>query len=77
MIFFIFHVVHPKLQVVQQGQILQAIQDRRETFAQRHLHMQAAISLPQEREDLVFLLQPRGFLLYAFFQYRITLGEFI
>jgi hypothetical protein len=32
MVFFVFHVVDPQLQVVQQGQILQAVQHRREAF---------------------------------------------
>ena len=33
MVIFVFHVVDPQLKVVKQGQILQAVQHRREAFA--------------------------------------------
>ena len=72
MIFLIFNVVNPKLKIAEQSQILQAVQYRRETFAKRDLHMQATVCLPEEREDLVFLLKPGGFLLDALFQYRVA-----
>ena len=77
MIVFIFQVINPKFNIMQQGQILQAVQYRREAFAQRYLRVQAAVGLPQEREDLVFVLQARCFLLYPLFQHRVTFGQFL
>ena len=76
MIVFIFQVVNPELNIMQQGQILQTIQYRREAFAQRHLRVQAAVSLPQKRKNLIFVLQPRRFLLYSLFQHSVTFGQF-
>lgn len=73
MVFLIFNVVNPKLKIAEQSQVLQAVQYWRETFAKRYLHMQATVRLPEEREDLVFLLKPGGFLLDALFQYRVAL----
>ena len=37
--------------------------------------MQTAVGLPQEGEDLVFLLQARGFFLHPAFQHRIALRQ--
>ena len=76
MIIFIFQIIDPQFNIMQQGQILQSVQYRREAFAQRHLRVQAAVGLPQEREDLIFVLQTRRFLLYPLFQHRVTFGQF-
>ena len=75
MVIFVFHVVDAQLKVVKEGQILQAVQHRRETLAERHLHVQTTVGLPQEGEDLVFLLQSGRFFLNALFQHRVALGE--
>ena len=61
---------------MQQGQILQTVQYRREAFAQRHLRVQAAVGLPQKRKDLIFVLQSRRFFLHPLFQHGITFGQF-
>ncbi|KWZ96996.1 nitrate reductase molybdenum cofactor assembly chaperone [Citrobacter koseri] len=51
MIIFIFQVINPQFNIVQQRQVLQAVQHRGEALAQRHLGMQAAVGLPQECEQ--------------------------
>jgi len=48
MIIFIFQVINPQFNIVQQRQVLQAVQHRGEALTQRHLGMQAAVGLPQE-----------------------------
>ena len=37
--------------------------------------MQAAVGLPEEREDLIFLLKTGGLLFNALLQHRIALGQ--
>ncbi len=54
---------------------MQAVKHRREALAQRNLHVQAAVGLPEKGEDLVFLLQPGGLLFYPLLQHRIALGQ--
>ena len=75
MIFFVFNVVDPQLQIVQQRQVLQAVQHRREALAQRYLHVQTAVGLPQERENFVFLFESGGFFLNPLFQYRVAFRQ--